>query len=178
MNKFEKVSFNEYSKTVMALDDLLASDWNAEQILECEYQNIRLPRRAHDGDAGYDFFVPYDMTILPGDELKIATGIRCFLEKDKFLMLVPRSGLGSKFRLRLNNTVGIIDSGYSNSDNEGHIMATLANEGNSPIAIPQGNAFMQGIIVRYSLTDDDVATGMRNGGFGSSDNMMSGVAIQ
>ena len=38
--------------------------------------------------------------------------------------------MGLKFRLQLNNTVGIIDSDYYNSDNEGHIFAKLTNDSN------------------------------------------------
>ena len=44
--------------------------------------------------------------------------------------MLSRSGLGFKFRLQLNNTVGIIDSDYFYSDNEGHIFAKLTNDTN------------------------------------------------
>ena len=82
----------------------------------------------------------------------------------------PRSGLGFKFRLQLNNTVGIIDSDYYNSDNEGHIFAKLTNDSNEgkTVQIKAGEGFMQGIFVEYGITVDDSVTDVRNGGFGST----------
>ena len=83
----------------------------------------------------------------------------------------PRSGLGFKYRLQLNNTVGIIDSDYYDSDNEGHIFAKLTNDSREEqsISLQAGDGFMQGIFVEYGLTVDDEAAGVRNGGFGSTD---------
>lgn len=86
-------------------------------------------------------------------------------------MCLPRSGLGFKYRLQFDNSVGIIDSDYSRSDNEGHIFAKLTNDGREgkTVSIKQGQAFMQGIINRYFVVDEDATEGVRNGGFGSSD---------
>ena len=91
---------------------------------------------------------------------------------DWVLKCYPRSGLGFKYRLQLNNTVGIIDSDYYMSDNEGHIFAKITNdskEGKS-VNIPAGTGFMQGIFVEYGITVDDEVTEARNGGFGSTTN--------
>ncbi len=49
----------------------------------------------------------------------LPTGIRVRMQNGWVLQCFPRSGLGFKFRLQLNNTVGIIDSDYYGSDNEG-----------------------------------------------------------
>lgn len=86
------------------------------------------------------------------------------------LKLYPRSGLGFKYRLQLNNTVGIIDSDYFYSDNEGHIFAKITNDSNEgkTIKIARGEGFMQGIFIEYGITLDDCADGVRNGGFGST----------
>lgn len=134
------------------------------------YDGIRLPRRATAGSAGYDFFSPSDFTIQPGEIVKIPTGIRVEMEQDWVLKCYPRSGLGFKYRLQLNNTVGIIDSDYFYSDNEGHIFVKLTNdtkEGKT-LELPAGTGFMQGIFVEYGITVDDDATAVRNGGFGST----------
>lgn len=134
------------------------------------YDGIRLPRRATAGSAGYDFFSPADFTIQPGEIVKIPTGIRVEMEQDWVLKCYPRSGLGFKYRLQLNNTVGIIDSDYFYSDNEGHIFVKLTNdtkEGKT-LELPAGTGFMQGIFVEYGITVDDDATAVRNGGFGST----------
>jgi dUTP pyrophosphatase len=70
--------------------------------------------------------------------------------------------------LRLANTVGIIDSDYYFSDNEGHIMAKIAVEGDQPVLLKVGERFMQGIFIPYGITYTDKATEVRNGGFGST----------
>ncbi len=142
---------------------------SAEEIQEI-YKGISLPVRATAGSAGYDFFVPVEVTLEPGETVKIPTGIRVEMEQDWVLKCYPRSGLGFKYRLQLNNTVGIIDSDYFYSGNEGHIFAKLTNDTNEgkTLVIPAGTGFMQGIFVEYGITVDDAAEGVRNGGFGST----------
>lgn len=156
--KFEKVSLKQFKEGCSRED--------AEKI----YAEIKLPRRATAGSAGYDFFAPYAVTLAPGETVTIATGIRVLIEQGWVLKLYPRSGLGFKYRLQLNNTVGIIDSDYSHSDNEGHIFIKLTNDTNEQktLEIPAGTGFAQGIFVEYGITVDDSADGVRNGGFGST----------
>lgn len=153
-----------------------AEDWkdtfgevSAEEVQEI-YEGISLPVRATAGSAGYDFFAPVKVTLQPGETVKIPTGIRVEMEQDWVLKCYPRSGLGFKYRLQLNNTIGIIDSDYFYSDNEGHIFAKLTNDTNEgkTLVIPAGTGFMQGIFVEYGITVDDAAEGVRNGGFGST----------
>ena len=92
------------------------------------------------------------------------------IEDGWVLKIYPRSGLGFKYRLQLNNTVGIIDSDYSRSDNEGHIFIKVTNDSNEgkTLSIPAGTGFAQGSFVEYGITVDDDASGVRNGGFGST----------
>lgn len=135
------------------------------------YDRIKMPVRATAGSAGYDFCTPYDITLAPGESVKIPTGIRAKMDEGWVLKLYPRSGLGFKFRLQLDNTVGIIDSDYYFSDNEGHIQAKITNDGKEgkALKLSAGQAFCQGIFVEYGITVDDEATAVRNGGFGSTD---------
>ena len=134
------------------------------------YENLKLPRRATKGSAGYDFFAPFAFTLAPGETIKIPTGIRAEMKEDWVLQIYPRSGLGFKYRLQLNNTVGIIDSDYYNSKNEGHIMAKITNDSREgkDVSVKCGDGFIQGIFVEYGITFDDDADGIRNGGFGST----------
>lgn len=105
--KFHKVSPEQFAKdwkdTFPAADDKEIQD---------TYEKISLPVRATAGSAGYDFFAPADIVLNPGETAKIPTGVRVEMEQDWVLKCYPRSGLGFKFRLQLNNTVGIIDSDY------------------------------------------------------------------
>ena len=92
------------------------------------------------------------------------------MAEDWVLCLYPRSGLGFKYRLQLNNTVGIIDSDYFYSDNEGHMFMKLTNDSKEgkTLELGQGEGMVQGIFMQYGITEDDDADGVRNGGFGST----------
>lgn len=163
--KFHKVSEAQFIEGFL---DCFAGKSQAEA--KEIYNTLKLPRRATAGSAGYDFFSPVDFELKPGESLKIPTGIRAEMENDWVLKIYPRSGLGFKFRLQLNNTVGIIDSDYFYSDNEGHIFAKLTNDSREGkrVCIEKGTGFMQGIFVEYGITVDDEAEAVRNGGFGST----------
>lgn len=134
------------------------------------YDSLPLPARATRGSAGYDFFAPFSFSLPPTATIKIPTGIRVKMEEDWVLKLYPRSGLGFKYRLQMNNTVGIIDSDYYYSDNEGHIFIKMTNDSNEnkTVEVAQGTGFAQGIFLEYGITVDDAAEGVRNGGFGST----------
>ncbi len=135
------------------------------------YSSIILPERATVGSAGYDFYAPYEINIAPQNEKLIPTGIRASISSGWVLCIFPRSGLGFKFGLALKNTVGVIDSDYYFSSNEGHIMIKLKNNSNENILISQGKAFAQGIFLPFGITYDDAASNTRTGGFGSTDNI-------
>lgn len=162
--KFYKVSQSEFVK------DWLDSFGDTEEKAIEIYESIKLPARATKGSAGYDFYAPINIELKPNETIKIPTGIRVEIQEDWVLKLYPRSGLGFKYRLQLNNTVGIIDSDYFYSDNEGHIFAKITNDTNEGrvVEIGAGDGFMQGIFVQYGVTLDDDVTEIRNGGFGST----------
>ncbi len=132
------------------------------------YEGIVLPKRATAKSAGYDFFAPTEIMLAPQETTTVATGIRALMPDDWCLMIYPRSGLGFKYKLRLNNTVGIIDADYADSDNQGHIFVRMTNESDKTLTIAAGTAFAQGIFTKYLLTEDDCVTTKRNGGLGST----------
>lgn len=142
--------------------------------IHIEYDKIKLPKRATLGSAGYDIYSVCDFTLLPGEEIKLPTGIKVEMNDNFFLMIVPRSGLGFKYGVRLKNSVAIIDSDYINSDNEGHIWIkldypVLLNCEQKPMVIKQGEAICQGIILPFGkFIDEDTDFQVRNGGFGST----------
>ena len=162
--KFEKVSESRF--VADWLDTFKEEEAQAKQV----YESIKLPKRATKGSAGYDFYSPLAFTLKPGETIKIPTGIRAYMREDYVLTVFPRSGLGFKFRLQLNNTVGIIDSDYYYSDNEGHIFIKLTNDSNEGkvLELAAGNGFAQGIFLPFGITEDDEVTDVRNGGFGST----------
>lgn len=159
--KFEKVSRKRFEE-----------DWEAifgESAGEI-YDTLLLPVRATTGSAGYDFKAPMGIVLAPGETVNIPTGVRVWIEEGWVLKIYPRSGLGVKYRLQLNNTVGIIDSDYYHSDNEGHIFIKITNdtkEGKTA-RIDKGKGFAQGVFVEFGITLDDEVYAERNGGFGST----------
>ncbi len=163
--RFERVSFAQFEE---GYKDCFP---NADDAAEA-YAAITLPARATSGSAGYDFRATADITLAPGEGVKIPTGIRAKIADGWVLNIYPRSGLGFKFRLQLNNTVGIIDSDYYNSSNEGHIFIKLTNDSKEGriLSLKRGDAFAQGVFLEYGITEDDDASGVRDGGFGSTGN--------
>ncbi len=150
--KFERVSQSQFACSSSAV-----------------YGDIILPKRATKGSAGYDFFAPESFSLNPGESVKIATGVRVNIDEGWVLKIYPRSSLGFKYRLTLNNTVGIIDSDYYYAENEGHIFIKMTNCGDTPLSVEKSKAFAQGIFVEYGITVDDECENERTGGFGSTD---------
>ncbi len=160
VGRFEKISVEQYE-----MDTGLQGD-----VLKNEYDEIKIPTRATVGSCGYDFFASQDMEIQPGETIIVRTGIRCFIENGWWLMVCPRGGLGLKFRLQLDNTIGVIDADYYGAKNEGHILIKLTNDGHEgkTCHIKKGAGLAQGIFVPFGIVDGDNVSAERVGGFGST----------
>lgn len=168
--RFEIVSFDQFKKDWCSAFD----DWDADSVYDENdikgiYNNLSIPVRSTKHSAGYDFKSPINFVLHPGESIMIPTGIRSYMPEDMVLLIFPRSGLGTKYRLHPANLTCVIDSDYYGSDNEGHIHIRMANNGNELVTIKQGQAFTQGIFTKYYTTLDDSASGVRNGGMGSTD---------
>lgn len=163
--KFYKVSFEQFEP-----EYLKCCPGTTHEEIKQVYDELHLPRRATKGSAGYDFYTPFDIQLFPGESVKIPTGIKCEMNDRWVLMIYPRSGLGFKYRLQLNNTVGIIDSDYFYSDNEGHIFIKITNDSKEDkvVEVKKGQGFAQGIFMQYGIVEDDDVEEIRNGGFGST----------
>lgn len=161
---FEKVSFEQFEKD-------FSKNFPQVNDVKSVYDSIKLPQRATAGSAGYDFYAPVELNLKKGESLLIPTGIRSKINNGWVLKIYPRSGLGFKHRVQLDNTVGIIDADYYNSSNEGHIMIKLscdAHDDGHTVTVNAGDGFAQGIFLQFGITLDDQASGVRNGGFGST----------
>lgn len=134
------------------------------------YPPVQLPVRADSRSAGYDFFSPIDVTILPKEKVLLWTNVKAYMQEDEVLEVYPRSSMGVKKGLMLANTVGIIDSSYyGNPDNDGNIGLALLNTSGAAIEIKRGERIAQGIFKKYLVADNDVTISEeRKGGFGST----------
>lgn len=138
-----------------------------ERVKEIEF---KLPERSTKFSAGYDFINPERVKLEPYKIYYVKTGIKADMEKDEVLILANRSSNPKKKNLVLINGIGVIDKDYyNNPDNEGEIAFAFMNISDETITIEPGEKLGQGIFVKYLITEDDRAEGIRNGGFGSTD---------
>ena len=148
-----------------------------------ENKGVVLPERSTKYSAGYDFRAVED-TIIPsiwqlafkhftnvltgGTEkvsiapTKVHTGVKAYMEDDEYLKVVSRSS-NSKLGLTMPHSLGIIDKDF-----EQEILCVFWNFGFIPRVVQKGDRVAQGIFTKFLLTDDDNATGVRSGGFGST----------
>lgn len=155
MRKFEKISEEQFKNDFTDFDT--------------EYNEIKLPARKTMYSAGYDIHIPFEACINPNETLIIPTGIKVIMNNDEFFGIYMRSGLGTKYNLRMCNQVGIIDADYYNNEkNEGHIFVKVQNEGKNKISFKKGDRIAQGIFQKYYLVDNDEVEERRKGGFGST----------
>lgn len=163
--QFEKVSPERF-----AADWVTAFPGQSVQDALLAYSRLKLPRRATEGSAGYDFFAPVGFELPAGETITVPTGVRALMEDGWVLTVYPRSGLGFKYRFQLDNSVGVIDSDYARSDNEGHIFLRMTNDSRQgrTLVVATGAAFAQGIFLPFGITVDDDARDVRNGGLGST----------
>ena len=92
------------------------------------------------------------------------------MQEGEVLYLYDRSSNPRKRGIVLSNSVGVIDKDYyGNPDNDGNIHAQFTNITNDVVTIEKGTAMMQGVFMPFLLADDDNASGVRVGGFGSTD---------
>lgn len=171
--KFYKVSEKQYLEDLDGMRNELAEIRDAsKKALESIYSDIKLPKRATSGSAGYDFFAPFSFMLAPGESIKIPTGIKVKIwPKCWLLAIVPRSSLGFKYRLQIDNTFAVIDADYyGNLSNEGHIFIKLTNDSKTgkELLVKKGEAFAQGVFLMYGLTYDDHTNQERTGGIGST----------
>lgn len=132
--------------------------------------DVKKPTRATSGSAGYDFYLPMDVTLLPGEEIVVPTFIKANINIGWALCIMPKSGLGFKYYTRLANTIGLVDQDFAYSDTDGNIMVKLRNEGKSTIELKHGDKFCQGVFLPFGITTDDTSDNHteRTGGFGST----------
>lgn len=111
------------------------------------------------------------LTIKPGGQALIPTGIHTSFNPNYKINIRPRSGLSAKSRISMGNTPGLIDADY-----RGDIGVILMNTGTLPITIKHEDRIAQMEIIRnehinFNQVDSITALGDTNrgdSGFGST----------
>ncbi len=138
-----------------------------------EDKKINLPVRKTAHSAGYDVEAAEDIVIpkyYPGIKpTLIPTGLKAYCLDDECYLLLNRSS-GPKKGFVLANSVGLIDSDYyENEDNDGHFYFAYFNCSDKDIEVKKGDVIGQVVFTKFLVVDEDNATGIRTGGFGSTD---------
>ena len=138
-----------------------------------EDKDIHIPVRKTRGSAAYDIEAAEDIIIpvyKPGVKpTLIPTGLKAYCQSDEWYMLANRSS-GPKKGFVMANSIGIIDSDYyENETNDGHFYFQYFNLSDHDIEVKKGDVIGQVIFQKFLIADDDNATSIRTGGFGSTD---------
>lgn len=111
------------------------------------------PMVATQGSAGIDLYATVDANIPGGEVVKVGTGWAFAIPPGWCGIVLPRSGAGTKLRVKLANTAGIIDSDY-----RGEVILALSCE--APFAqIQAGKPIAQMIVVQHWDWGDSFANG-------------------
>lgn len=135
--------------------------------------DIIIPKRQTTRSAGYDFYAPENIILLPDVVYPVHTGIKVQCNDYTYLAIAIRSSMAVKHGVGILNGYPVIDGDYyNNPDNEGEIIIPLyLLNGYPPYQIMKGERFAQGIFHIYGVTYDDKETNVnkkREGGIGST----------
>jgi dUTP pyrophosphatase len=104
------------------------------------HEDAKLPYRKRPTDAGYDLFSIENVTIPPGNNKLIRTGIQISCPPGYYYTIEGRSSLWMK---GIFPNRGIIDATYT-----GEVVVSLVNVNNDPFEISKGQRIAQLIIQR------------------------------
>lgn len=138
-------------------------------------KDVKTPERAHETDAGIDFFIPNDfesVTLVNGQNIKIPMGIRCKFPHGYKLQFVEKSGVASKMGLLLG--AKLIDSDYA-----GELILNLNKVTGDSVELHAGMKIVQATLEKVELSPVEVISDVElselheeskrgSGGFGST----------
>ena len=130
---------------------------------------IQLPTRGSKISAGYDFYLPCDLILQPGEKTCVWSDVKAYMQEGEVLMLHVRSSIGIKKGLMLSNITGVIDADYfNNPNNDGNIGIALYNYSNETVELKRGERICQGVFIPFLVADNGNTDKERTGGIGST----------
>lgn len=101
------------------------------------------PEFSKEGDSGFDIraFVPFEVKLPVGKVKLIPTGLYFEVEKGLEVQVRSRSGLAANKGIMVLNSPGTVDSGY-----RGEVKIILANLGEFPLTVKNGDRIAQGVV--------------------------------
>ena len=131
-------------------------------------KELPTPERAHPDDAGLDLHARHPLELEPGQRSTVDTGIALAIPPGYAGLVLPRSGMASRYGIGVVNGPGLIDAGY-----RGEIRVVLVNLGERRVSIARGDRIAQMLILPIAVPVIEIvesldATERGWGGFGSS----------
>lgn len=125
----------------------------------------KMPSKAHDTDAGFDLYTPYEFTVKAGGSAMVMTGTHMIIPQGWCGLIVSKSGLNTRMDIK---TTGLVDAGYT-----GEIVVKVQNHGSKDYHFEKGDKVSQIVIlpvcdVVLDEVDDLPDTERGSRGFGSS----------
>jgi dUTP pyrophosphatase len=130
------------------------------------HPEAKLPTYAHPGDAGMDVYALEEMEVLPGQVVKVRSGIAMEIPEGYVGLCWTKSGLANNHKIKISS--GVIDSGY-----RGEVLLGVINLGLEPYTFKKGDKVLQMLIQpveRPELVEAEELsdTSRGEGGFGST----------
>ena len=127
-----------------------------------------MPVRKHTYDAGLDLKAAKTVLLEPGETYNMGLGVGVAVPENQVAYVIPRSSIGTATPLRMSNSIGVIDSGYT-----GEIHACYTNMGNHSYVIHEGDRIAQLVVhdihlPELELVDEFEETERSANGFGST----------
>lgn len=125
----------------------------------------KMPTKAHEVDAGFDIYAPFEICVPPYDSATVCTGVHMEIPKGYVGFLKSKSGLNVNHGIRCE---GVIDAGF-----RGPIVAKLYNDSNEAKFFDKGEKITQIVFlpipeVTLKLVDEFKPTERGDNGFGST----------
>lgn len=174
LDKKKNDLINVYKESLQNLFNVIIIGYDRETVdvaIELCHDNAVMPKYAHEGDAGFDFYLAEDIEIAPGETKIAPTGLKMRIPMGYELQVRPRSGMSAKTKLRIANAPGTIDCGYADL-----IGIICENIGTETISLKTGERIAQGVLNEvpraHFIQIKDLSEFMkdedRGGGFGST----------
>jgi dUTP pyrophosphatase len=144
----------------------------AEEILPLKvkllHPDAKLPSYAKEGDSGMDISALQDCTVAPGSTILVKTGLALGIPKGYEIQVRPRSGVSLKTMLRVSNSPGTVDQGFT-----GEVCVIITNFGTTEVVIEKGYRIAQIVLAKVAkaelrVVDDLEDTDRGDGGWGST----------
>jgi dUTP pyrophosphatase len=130
------------------------------------HTDAKVPAYSHHDDAGFDLFMPENITIKKGERLGVPTGIAMEIPEGYVGLIWDKSGLAIKNGMKTLG--GVVDSTY-----RGEVLVGMINLSDADYTFEKGHKIAQMIIQKKETVEFEECSELSDttrgcGGFGST----------